>query len=59
MDSSRPFCGPYRNAHHQVIGYQHHVVMISVVGTGLSLPLDVEPYGPGDSEYRAGQRQVC
>ena len=28
----------------------------SVVGTGLSLPFDVEPYGPGDSEYSAGQR---
>jgi hypothetical protein len=30
--------------------------MISVVGTGLSLPFDIEPYGPGDSEYAAGQR---
>jgi hypothetical protein len=30
--------------------------MISVVGTGLSLPCDVEPYGPVDSEYGAGQR---
>jgi len=30
--------------------------MISVVGTGLSLPFDGEPYGPGDSEYAAGQR---
>jgi hypothetical protein len=30
--------------------------MISVVGTGLSLPFDIEPYGPGDSEYSAGQR---
>jgi hypothetical protein len=30
--------------------------MLSVVGTGLSLPIDVEPYGPGDSEYVAGQR---
>jgi hypothetical protein len=27
-----------------------------VVGTGLSLPCDGEPYGPGDSEYAAGQR---
>ena len=27
-----------------------------VVGTGLTLPLDVEPYGPGDSEYNAAQR---
>jgi hypothetical protein len=30
--------------------------MASVVGTGLSLPCDGEPYGPGDSEYAAGQR---
>ena len=30
--------------------------MISVVGAGVSLPLDVEPYGPKDSEYAAGQR---
>jgi hypothetical protein len=30
--------------------------MISMVGTGLSLPCDGEPYGPGDSEYAAGQR---
>ena len=25
-------------------------------GHGLALPFDVEPYGPGDSEYVAGQR---
>lgn len=31
--------------------------MVSVVRTGLALPFDVEPYGPGDnSEYSAGQR---
>ncbi len=49
-------CRPQRNAQQQILGYQHYFVMISVVGTGLSLPLDVEPYGPGDSEYVAGQR---
>lgn len=27
-----------------------------MVGTGLTLPLDVEPYGAKDSEYAAGQR---
>jgi hypothetical protein len=32
--------------------------MISVVGTELKLPFDVEPYGPGDSEYAAGKRLV-
>jgi hypothetical protein len=31
-------------------------VLISVVGAGLTLPVDVEPYGPGDSEYAAAQR---
>jgi hypothetical protein len=30
--------------------------MISVVGAELTLPVDVEPYGPGDSEYAARQR---
>ena len=49
-------CRPYRNAAQEIAGYRHHVVFASVVGTGLSLPFDVEPYGPGDSEYAAGQR---
>lgn len=49
-------CRPWRNADQQIVGYRHHLVMLSVVGTGLSLPIDVEPYGPGDSEYAAGQR---
>jgi hypothetical protein len=31
------------------------LALISVVGTGLTLPCDVEPYGPGESEYGAGQ----
>ena len=50
------FCRPYRNADQEIAGYRHHVVLATVVGTGLSLPCDVEPYGPGDSEYAAGQR---
>ena len=50
------WCRPYRNARKQIVGYQHHLAMISVVGAGLSLPFDVEPYGPKDSEYAAGQR---
>lgn len=49
-------CRPFRNNKKEIVGYRHHSVLISVVGTGLSLPFDVEPYGPGDSEYRAGQR---
>jgi len=49
-------CRPVRNDKKEVVGHHHKFVMISVVGTGLSLPLDVEPYGPGDSEYAGGQR---
>jgi hypothetical protein len=50
------FCRPCRNADQEITGYRHHMVLGSVVGTGLSLPFDVEPYGSGDSEYAAGQR---
>jgi len=49
-------CRPFRDSNQQIVGYRHHLVMVSVVGTGLSLPIDIEPYGPGDSEYTAGQR---
>jgi hypothetical protein len=49
-------CRPYRNKNRTILGYRHHLAMITVVGTHASLPLDVEPYGPGDSEYAAGQR---
>jgi len=56
VTSRCPLCRPYRNADHQIVGYRHHLALISVVGTGLSLPFDVEPYGSGDSEYAAGQR---
>ena len=50
-----PLCRPYRNQEKETVGYRHHWAMISVVGCGLSLPFDVEPYGPGDSEYAASQ----
>lgn len=49
-------CRPYRNTQHQILGYRHHLVLAAVVGGDLVLPVDVEPYGPGDSEYAAGQR---
>ena len=49
-------CRPRRNAQKGILGYQHCLVLLSLVGTGLSLPVDVEPYGPNDSEYAAGQR---
>jgi Transposase DDE domain len=49
-------CRPWRKADGEIGGHRHHLVLISVVGTGLTLPLDVEPYGAKDSEYAAGQR---
>jgi hypothetical protein len=52
------WCRPYRNRKKEIVGYHHKLVMISGVGTGLTLPLDVEPYGPKDSEYSAGRRLV-
>lgn len=56
---AKPSCGlcrPHRNAAREIIGYRHHLVLGAVVGGSLTLPVDVEPYGPGDSEYAAGQR---
>lgn len=51
-----PLCDPIKDPKGEVHGQLHHFVLISVVGTGLTLPVDVEPYGPGDSEYAAAQR---
>jgi len=50
------WCRPHRNPEREIVSYHHQLAMISVVGTGLTLPLDVEPYGPGDSEFSAGRR---
>jgi hypothetical protein len=51
-----PLCQPIRDGNGVVHGQLHHFVLISVVGVGVTLPVDVEPYGPGDSEYAAAQR---
>jgi len=52
-----PLCGPIKDPKGEVHGRLHHFVLISVVGAGgLTLPVDVEPYGPSDSEYAAAQR---
>lgn len=49
-------CRPVRQAD-QLLGHRHELALISLVSdTVLSLPFDVEPYGPGDSEYVASQR---
>jgi hypothetical protein len=37
-----PLCHPVLNGDNEVIGQLHHFSMVSVVGTGLSLPVDVE-----------------
>ena len=49
-------CHPLKDARGEGRGSLHHFVLLSVVGTGLTLPVDVEPYGCGDSEYAAAQR---
>lgn len=51
-----PLCRPYRNSEREIVGYRHHLVLAAVVGGDLILPVDVEPYGPRDSEYAAGKR---
>ena len=52
-----PMCDPIKDAKGEVHGHLHHFVLVSVVGVGgLTLPVDLEPYGPGDSEYAAAQR---
>lgn len=40
----------------KISGYGHKFSALCVVGTGLTLPLDVEPFGPGDSEAGASRR---
>jgi len=49
-------CHPVRDSQGATHGYLHRFELVSVVGTGLTLPFDVEAYGPGDSEGGAGQR---
>lgn len=51
-------CRPVRNKKKEIVGYHHKLVMISIVGTDKTLPFDIEPYGPGDSEYASGQRLI-
>jgi hypothetical protein len=49
-------CRPVRNAERGVVGHLHALSLLSVVGTGVVLPVDVEPYGPADSELAASER---
>jgi len=50
------FCRPYSDDKGNVLGHKHELVMATVVGVGLTLPIDVEPYGQGDCELTAGRR---
>jgi hypothetical protein len=50
------WCRPYYNDKDEIAGHHHALAAIAVVGGGLTLPFDAEPYGPGDCEYNAGQR---
>lgn len=50
------YCRPLRDEQQRLLGYRHHVVLLSVVGSPMLLPCDVEPYGPGDSESAAALR---
>jgi len=43
----------------RVVGQQHKLSLLSVVGGALMLPVDVEPYGPGDSEQAARLRLLA
>lgn len=54
-----PLCRPVRDAE-RVLGHRHELSLISLVSDGpLSLPFDLEPYGPGDSEYAASRRLLA
>ena len=49
-------CHPIKDKDGRITGYLHKFSAISVVAGHLTLPFDVEPYGPGDSEEAASQR---
>lgn len=50
------WCCPIRHAEQGLVGHLHKLSALSVVGSALVLPVDVEPYGPGDCELAASQR---
>lgn len=49
-------CHAFRNANHEVTGHGHKAVGASLVAGALTLPLDVEYYGPGEGELTASKR---
>ena len=51
--------GPSAHPIGAVVGQQHKLSLLSVIGGALVLPLDVEPYAPGDSEQAASLRLLA
>lgn len=51
-----PLCHPIKDPQGNVTCQLHHFAMVTVVGSGITLPFDAEPYQSGDSEYAAGKR---
>jgi hypothetical protein len=49
-------CHSVKDAEGTIHSHIHKLCMGALVGVGITLPLDIEPYGPGDSEYAAGGR---
>jgi hypothetical protein len=50
------YCRPLHTADETLLGYRHEMTVLSIVNAGVTLPCDLELYGPGDSEHAAGQR---
>jgi hypothetical protein len=51
-----PQCHPCGGESSGPIAYGHKLVLASIVGAGIVLPVDVEPYGPEENELTAGKR---
>jgi hypothetical protein len=49
-------CHPTYGPEKKIRGYHHALSLISVVGTGLPLPFDLEPWEADEGEYTASQR---
>jgi hypothetical protein len=52
-------CRPFHDAEGNVVGHKHEITMASVVGVDITMPIDVEPFGQGDSELAAGRRLLA
>lgn len=57
-DKKCVLCHPRRDKEKNLVDHIHFFVALCVVGTDLVLPVDIEPYQAGDSEYAAGIRLV-